>query len=142
MIQNKLSKRPRMNLRQNNTGNGLEEVKGIKMSQVFMPMCFPSDLAGKESALQCRRHMFSPWGGKTPWRRNGNPLQYSCLKNPVERGGAQRATVHGVAESDTNEHTLMPNCTHCLEWVRGTGPRKIMEVYCIPAPPGSPYTFG
>ena len=31
---------------------------------------------------------------------NGNPLQYSCLKNPMDRG-AQWATVHGVAKSRT-----------------------------------------
>ena len=31
---------------------------------------------------------------------NGNPLQYSCLKNPTDRG-AWWATVHGIAESQT-----------------------------------------
>ena len=35
---------------------------------------------------------------------NGNPLQYSCLENPMERG-AWRAMVHGVAEFDTTEAT-------------------------------------
>ena len=35
---------------------------------------------------------------------NGNPLQCSCLENPVDRG-AWRATVRGVAESDTTEET-------------------------------------
>ena len=35
---------------------------------------------------------------------NGNPLQYSCLGNPTDRG-AWRATVWGVAESDTTELT-------------------------------------
>jgi len=33
-----------------------------------------------------RRHGFNPWVGKTPGRRNGNPLQYSCLENPTDRG--------------------------------------------------------
>ena len=35
---------------------------------------------------------------------NGNPLQYSCLGNPMDRG-SWWATVHGVAESGTTEHT-------------------------------------
>ena len=42
-----------------------------------------------------------PGLGRSPGEGNGNPLQYSCLENPME-GGAWRATVHGVAEeSDT-----------------------------------------
>ena len=61
--------------------------------------------------MQCRRnrrHKFSPRVGKIPgWGRspgegNGNPLQYSCLKSPKDRG-AWWATVHGVAESDATE---------------------------------------
>ena len=35
-----------------------------------------------------------------PGGGNGNPLQYSCLENPMDRG-AWGATVHGIAESDT-----------------------------------------
>ena len=38
-----------------------------------------------------------PGSGRPPGVGNGNPLQYSCLKNPVDRG-AQQATVHGVAK--------------------------------------------
>ena len=34
--------------------------------------------------------------------RNGNPLQYSCLENPMD-GGTSQATVHGVTESDMTE---------------------------------------
>ena len=41
-----------------------------------------------------------PGLGRSPGGRNGNPLQYSCLRNPTDRG-AWLATVHGVAkESD------------------------------------------
>ena len=41
-----------------------------------------------------------PGSGRTHGGGNGNLLQYSCLENPMDRG-AWRATVHGVAESDT-----------------------------------------
>ena len=40
---------------------------------------------------------------RSPGKENGNPLQYSCLGNPMN-GGAWRATVHGVAnESSTTD---------------------------------------
>jgi len=42
--------------------------------------------------------------GRSPGGGNGNPLQYSCLENPMDRG-AWRAVVHGVTESDVIEHT-------------------------------------
>ena len=42
-----------------------------------------------------------PGSGRSPGRRNGNPVRYSCLENPVDRGG-WRATTHGVAESRTS----------------------------------------
>ena len=43
-----------------------------------------------------------PGLGRSPGGGNGNPLQYSCLENPMNRG-AWQATVHGVAkELDTN----------------------------------------
>ena len=38
--------------------------------------------------------------GRSPGERHGNPLQYSCLENPMDRG-AWRAMVHWVAESQT-----------------------------------------
>ena len=41
-----------------------------------------------------------PWVGKILGEGNGNPLQYSCLENPMDRG-AWWATVHGVAKSRT-----------------------------------------
>ena len=43
-----------------------------------------------------------PGSGRSPGERNGNPLQYSCLENPMD-GGAWRATAQGLTESDTTE---------------------------------------
>ena len=41
-----------------------------------------------------------PESGRSPGGEQGNPLQYSCLENPMDRG-AWRATVHRVAKSQT-----------------------------------------
>ena len=43
---------------------------------------------------------FNPRVGKIPWRRDGNPLQYSCLENPINRE-SWWATVHKVEKSQT-----------------------------------------
>ena len=54
-----------------------------------------------------------PWVEKIPGGGHGNPLQYSCLENPMDRG-AWRDTVHGVTKSRTwlkqlNTHDLYPS---------------------------------
>ena len=43
-----------------------------------------------------------PGVGRSPGEGNGNPLQYTCLGNPIHRGG-WRAMVHDVTESDVTE---------------------------------------
>ena len=43
-----------------------------------------------------------PGSGRSPGEGNGNPLQYSCLENPMDRG-PWWAIVHGIAESDMTE---------------------------------------
>ena len=48
---------------------------------------------------------FHPGWGRSPGEGHGNPLQYSCLENPMDRG-AWRATVHGVVESQTRSNQL------------------------------------
>ena len=64
---------------------------------------FPGGASGKEPICQCRnvRDMdLIPGSGRSPGGGHGNPLQYSCLEDPMDRG-AWRATVHGVAKSQT-----------------------------------------
>ena len=58
----------------------------------------PLGLSGKESACQGRKHRFNPVVGRFPGEGNRNPLQYSRLGNPMDRGawGGAGATVHGV----------------------------------------------
>ena len=58
----------------------------------------PGGVSGKEPTCQCRRYRrcgFDSWVRKIPVEGNGNPLQYSCLGNPMDRG-AWWATVHGI----------------------------------------------
>ena len=65
--------------------------------RLYLKKCvgFPGGSDSKESAFSAR-----DTGLKIPWRGNGNPLQYSCLENSMDRG-YWRATVHEVAKSRT-----------------------------------------
>ena len=61
---------------------------------------FPGGSDSKESAFNAGDPGSIPGWGRSPGEGNGNPLQYSCLENSVDRG-AWQATVHGVAKSWT-----------------------------------------
>ena len=63
-------------------------------------MCFPGGSEVKVSAWNVGDPGSIPGSGRSPGEGNGNPLQYSCLENPME-GGGWWATVHGVAKSRT-----------------------------------------
>ena len=52
-----------------------------------------------------------PGLGSFPGEGNGNPTQYSCLGNPMDRG-AWRATVHVITKSQTQMCTHAPACTN------------------------------
>ena len=58
---------------------------------------FPGGTSGQDSTNQCKRCGFEPRVERSPGEGNGNPLEYSRLENPMDRG-ACRATVHGVTE--------------------------------------------
>ena len=47
---------------------------------------FPGGSGGKASARNAGDPGLIPWLGRSPGERNGNPLQYSCLGNPTDRG--------------------------------------------------------
>ena len=63
-------------------------------------MVFPGGSEVKESACKAGDPCSIPGSGRSPGEGNGNPLQHSCLENPMD-GGAWWATVHGVTKSQT-----------------------------------------
>ena len=65
-------------------------------------MDFPGGSDGKESDCNAGDLGSLPGSGRSPGEGNGNPFQYSCLENFMDRG-AWQATVHKVAESGTTE---------------------------------------
>ena len=71
-------------------------------TQFLMSGSFPGGSDSKESASRAGDSGLILRSGRFPGEGNVNPLQYSCLENPMDRGTWQ-ATVHGVAESDTTE---------------------------------------
>ena len=60
----------------------------------------PGGSDGEESICNAGDLGLIPGSGRSPGGGNGNPLQYSCLENPMNRG-AWWATVHGVTKSQT-----------------------------------------
>ena len=69
-------------------------------------MGFPGGSDGRESAWNAGGLSSTPGLGRFPREGNGNPLQYSCLENPMDRW-AWRATAHVVTESDTTESVTL-----------------------------------
>ena len=74
----------------------LEKGKDAHSSILGLPLC---GSAGKESTCNAGDLSSIPELGRSPGEENGNPLQYSCLENPVDREGAWWATI----ESDKTE---------------------------------------
>ena len=72
-------------------------------SWIWVEWGFPGGCSGKEPACQFRRLRDKgsiPGSGRSPGEGHGNPLQYSCLENPMDRG-SWWAAVHGVVKNRT-----------------------------------------
>ena len=75
-------------------------------------MAFPGGASGKESTYNAGDLGSNPRSGRSPGEGHDNPLQYSCLENPVDRG-AWWGTVHGVTKSRTRlKHLSTAQHTH------------------------------
>ena len=77
----------------------------------------PSWRSGKDCTSQCReyrRHQFDTWVGKSPWKRNWQPVQDSCLKNSMDRS-AWRTIVLEVARLSAHKWEV-PFVTELHGW--------------------------
>ena len=71
-------------------------------------MAFPGGSDGKASTYNVEDPGLIPGLERSPGEGNGNPLQYSCLENPMDRG-AWLATVHGVTKKESEATSLSPS---------------------------------
>ena len=75
------------------------------MLEIFLSIeevrVFSGGLDGQDSACNVGNPGLIPGLGRSPGEGNGNPLQYSCLENSLDRGIWWATVVHGVAKSWT-----------------------------------------
>ena len=83
-----------------------------KIDVICILLGFPGGSEVKASDCSVGDLGLIPGSGRSPGEGNGNPLQYSCLENPMD-GGAWWATVHGVTKSWTPMSDLTYYITNC-----------------------------
>ena len=89
---------------------------------------FPGGANGKDlpaSAGDIRNVGAIPGSGRSPGKGHGNPLQYSCLENHMDRG-AWWAMIHGVAKSWTQLKQLS---THIRTTLKSSGTRTRVHIF-------------
>ena len=77
-----------------------------RLYTISFPGDFPGGSDGKASAYNEGGLGLIPGSGRSPGEGNGNPLQYSCLENPMD-GGTWQATVYGVVKSQIRMKRLL-----------------------------------
>ena len=90
---------------------------------------FPDGLDGKESACSARNPRLISGSERSPGGGHGNPLQYPCLENPMDRR-AWLATVHGVTKSQSR-----------LTWLSAQAQKHSELYWLLKSPAGSYLTW-
>ena len=102
----------------------------LKWIHIIPPMQqgFPHGSVGKVSACNAVDPASIPGSGRSPGEGNGNPLQYSCLESPMDRG-AWQATLHGTArvrhDLVTKPPPPMPHLT--VYWTHTAKPHSMFH---------------
>ena len=115
---------------------------GFMLPIDWFSMDFPGGSDGKNLPVLQKTQVWSLGREDSLGEGNGYPLQYSCLKNPMDRG-AWWATIHGVAKSQTwlkwlSMHTRSPlgsdhfNPFLCFHSPRGGGCRYSLSCFATP----------
>ena len=93
-------------------------------------MGFPGGSEVKASACNAGDLGSIPGLGRSPGEGNGNPLQYSCLENPMD-GGAWWAIVHGVAKSRTrlSDFTFTFTMCGCGSWTMKKAEHRRIDAF-------------
>ena len=86
----------------------VQAVQTVVLLSAFYLMGFPGGSEVKVSACNVGDLGLIPGSGRSPGEGNGNPLLYSCLENPKDKGACW-ATVHGVAKSRTRLSDFLSN---------------------------------
>ena len=119
----------------------IERSLGLDSENMNLNISFSGGTRGKESSCQRRRHRDTgsiPGLGRSPGGGRGNPLQYSCLENPMDRWDWQ-ATIHRVTQSRTqlkqlSTHTHIYKKQAWMNYLNSQSSNSIINKTTPPAP--------
>ena len=98
-----------------------------KCTSLVQGVGLPGGSVGKESACNEGDLGSIPGSGRSPGGGHGNPLQYSCLENPMDRG-AWWAIVHKIAQNRTRLRQFSVHaCRHTLQ-----GEERLLQMASLP----------
>ena len=114
--------------------NKLLYFQGLCLENIKKPLPsyrgFPGGSVVKNPPANAGDAGLIPGSGRSPGGGHGNPLQYSCLENPSDRG-AWRATVHVVVKSQTqlSTHALLQFKIFSVPYLKARNMCKIITIY-------------